>query len=209
MLKLSSDVITGGGAVRNKVYESDVKLTGIAFVFCVLIYSSCLTRVLGFGMMEGNKSAANGDSSPEATFAQNEANCLKLDDGWWSPIAGPVIVNLCAQGIKDKQGNLLLSGGKDLKVTTSQDKKLSQEEKDYNKGLVDGVFGSFRIGQSIGKDKNIGNYTQEQIDKRVSVIVEGATSNKSDAYKLGLLRGAGLGSDFVTTFGVSGIEKQK
>jgi len=138
-----------------------IKLTGAALVFCVLIFASCLTRVLGFGMMEENKTAANGGNSPEATFAQNEANCLKLYDGWWSPIAGPVIVNLCAPGTKDKQGNSILSsGGKDVKVTTTEDKKLSQEEKDYNKGLVDGVFGSFRIGQSIGKDKNIGDFTQ-------------------------------------------------
>jgi hypothetical protein len=126
------------------------------------------------------------------------------------PLPSPTTTLEPVTETKDKQGNTVLSSGdKDVKVATAVEKELSQEEKDYNKGLVEGVLGAFRVGQNLAKDKSVTTLTQEAIDKKVSGIVATATMGKSDAFKLGLLRGIGMGSDFVTTFGVSGIEKEK
>ena len=77
-------------------------LNAIALVSAMLLVSAItiaptVTRVWGFGMMDENETAASKDNSPspETTFIQNQLNCLNLDDGWWSPISGPIVVKAC------------------------------------------------------------------------------------------------------------------
>jgi len=79
---------------------SEVELNAIALVSAMLLVSAItiaptVTRVWGFGMMDENETAASQDNSQAAIFTQNQLNCLKVDDGWWSPIAGPIVVNAC------------------------------------------------------------------------------------------------------------------
>lgn len=73
----------------------------IALINAMLLTSAItvaptVTRGWGFGMMDESETAASQNKTPEALFAQNQANCLKpLNDNWWSPIAGPVEMKVC------------------------------------------------------------------------------------------------------------------
>lgn len=104
-----------------------VALTGAALVVCIVIFASCLTRVLGFGMMDENETATSQDNTPETTFAQNQANCLNLDDGWWSPIAGPIVVKACGSSANTGENSKLQVLSKQTETSTS-----SQSTKESN-----------------------------------------------------------------------------
>jgi hypothetical protein len=83
---------TIGKAYMNAV----IALVGAMLLTSTIIVAPTVTRGWGFGMMDGNESATSQDNSQAAIFTQNQLNCLNpLDDGWWSPIAGPVVVKVC------------------------------------------------------------------------------------------------------------------
>lgn len=167
---------------------------------------------------------------------QNKPNCHGIDDGWWSPLAGPLIVNLCAVGpsststsetsitgtesvlggptsdtplastptiaslvmeTKNNQGNSIISlGSKNVKVTAKIDNSLSQEQKDYNRGLLKGVSIPFFLG-TLAAHK----WLSEDIDRAaVSSLINEYSQGKSDAYKLGLLRGISMAREVMDTF---------
>jgi len=83
---------TIGKAYMNAV----IALVGAMLLTSTILVAPTVTRGWGFGMMDGNESATSQDNSQAAIFTQNQLNCLNpLDDGWWSPIAGPVVVKVC------------------------------------------------------------------------------------------------------------------
>jgi len=87
-------------------------MKALALVTVILLVSAVtiahtVTRVRGFGMMDENETAASQDNSQAATFTQNQLNCLNLDDGWWSPIAGPVVVRACGPPTKTEESSNL------------------------------------------------------------------------------------------------------
>lgn len=181
-----------------------------------------------------NPSETTTSKENQVTTSQNQPGCHKLDDGWWSPIAGPVVVNLCAVGpasiststsestpaaesisggqisktplpttlppvteITDKQGNIVLSsGGKNVAVATIVKNETSQEQKDYNRGLLKGVSIPFFLG-TLAAHK----WLSEDIDRAaVSSLINEYSQGKSDAYKLGLLRGISMAREVMDTF---------
>jgi hypothetical protein len=83
--------ITIGKAYMNAV----IALVGATLLISAVTVGSTVTRGWGFGMMDENETTPSKDNSPEALFSQNQANCLNLDDGWWSPIAGSIAVKAC------------------------------------------------------------------------------------------------------------------
>jgi hypothetical protein len=131
--------------------------------------------------------------------------------------------------------NVLSSSSKELTVTTvvsSQEEKISNmggiatgvqrgpeiakeiEREDYNRGLVTGVSFAFHVGRHIGEEsKDIEKFksklSPEQVDHYISEYTRAEifskTVDKSDAYKLGLLRGFSVGSDLVEIYGASGL----
>lgn len=96
-----------------------VALTGAALVVCILIFAFCLPGVLGFGMMDENETATSQDNSQAATFAQNQANCLNLDDGWWSPISGPIMVKACGPSANTGESSNLQALSKQTETSTT------------------------------------------------------------------------------------------
>jgi hypothetical protein len=96
-----------------------VALTGAALVVCIVIFASCLTRVLGLGLMNENETPPSQDNSQAATFTQNQANCLNLDDGWWSPIAGPILVKACGPSANTGENSNLQALSKQTETSTT------------------------------------------------------------------------------------------
>jgi len=72
-----------------------IALISAAFLISAVTAAPTVTRVWGFGMTDENETAASQDNSQAATSTQNQLVCLNLDDGWWSPIAGPIAVKAC------------------------------------------------------------------------------------------------------------------
>jgi len=258
-----------------------VALISATFLISAVTAAPTVTRIWGFGMMNESETTPSKDNSPEALFAQNQANCLKpLADDWWSPIAGPFTVKVCVPPVppvnseptpktqtatesqnqatltgqsssesngetqgnpttppvvtetKDKEGNsVITSTTKDLTVTAivtaksiqevvgtpevaqqvlEQDKK---DKKDYDNGLAAGVTASFKFARNLAQGKYVGSMTQEEFmqltpekqHKMIAGAIATVAKGRSDAYKLGLLRGMGLSSDFINIFGVSGF----
>ena len=93
--------------------------------------------------------------------------------------------------IKYNQGKTVVSPErKDTTVSTPVLNASSQEEKDYNQGLVTGVLLAFEIREDVGLNKI----------KVTSRNMKSLTAGKSDAYVL-FIAGIHLGSDF----GVAGV----
>jgi hypothetical protein len=87
------------------------------------------------------------------------------------------------------------------------------EKRDYNMGLLRGIKLTFKIGKSFSQNETIEEMkkmTPDQLEKfkhgASSIFIENILQyHGSDAYKLGLKRGIGFGSDFLTKFSMLGI----
>jgi hypothetical protein len=113
---------------------------------------------------------------------------------------------------KDARGDTLISTvdpPRDPNVSTKGKRELTEEELDYNRGLVKGVRLAFLLAQRLGENETLKVLSPQELHDRISLAASIATSGKSDAFKIGLLLGVEQGADLVTIFGVAGTDVKK
>jgi hypothetical protein len=91
-----------------KFMNVNVSLIGLILLIGSMMFAACFSRVQGIGMMEEEPNQTT--TNQEETFKQNQVKCLNLDDGWWSPIAGPLVVKACSSEptpstLSDREGS--------------------------------------------------------------------------------------------------------
>lgn len=100
-----------------KFMNVNVSLIGLILLIGSMMFAACFSRVQGIGMMEEEPNQTT--TTQEETFKQNQVKCLNLDDGWWSPIAGPITVNACGPSANTGEGSNLEALSKQTEISTT------------------------------------------------------------------------------------------
>jgi hypothetical protein len=137
-----------------KFMNVNVSLIGLILLIGSMMFAACFSRVQGIGMMEEEPNQTT--TNQEETFKQNQVKCLNLDDGWWSPIAGPLVVKAC---------------GLEPTPSTLSDREGSKTSTPITTQTIGAAEGVLREGIDLTTPE-----VEKEVAKEVAKVVESTTS---------------------------------